>query len=146
MGNNGCLDCTAGTSLRTYLSEKLNCDPMRITKKFTGNASIGKKVFHPAPRGDPKILAEIEKSQAKLYLLYQNYQKWIADQQQEIARKSMAAVAISNASSFSDSTGLHQFSTTSSLSQLHGHKTNIQNEKAAITATWLEKAETLLST
>jgi len=42
--NNGCLDCTAGTSLRTYLSEKLNCDPMRITKKFTGDASIGKKV------------------------------------------------------------------------------------------------------
>ena len=46
--NAGYLDAPAGTTLRTYLSEKLQCDPMRITKKFTGDACIGKRVFHPA--------------------------------------------------------------------------------------------------
>ena len=40
--NSGYLRAPAGTTLRTYLSEKLNCDPMRITKKFTGDACIGK--------------------------------------------------------------------------------------------------------
>jgi len=48
--NIGFLDAPAGTTLRTYLSEKLHCDPMRITKKFTGDACIGKRVFHPAVR------------------------------------------------------------------------------------------------
>ena len=48
--NSGCLDAPAGTTLRTYLSEKLKCDPMRITKKFTGDACIGKRVFHPVIR------------------------------------------------------------------------------------------------
>jgi len=48
--NAGLLDVPAGTTLRTYLSQKLNCDPMRITKKFTGASCIGKRVFHP--RGD----------------------------------------------------------------------------------------------
>ena len=38
---------STGTTLRTYLSQQLHCDPMRITKKFTGQACIGKRVFHP---------------------------------------------------------------------------------------------------
>ena len=42
--NSGYLDAPPATTLRTFLSEKLQCDPMRITKKFTGDASIGKKV------------------------------------------------------------------------------------------------------
>ena len=42
--NSGYLDAPPGTTLRAYLSENLQCDPMRITKKFTGDASIGKKV------------------------------------------------------------------------------------------------------
>lgn len=46
--NAGYLNAPAGTTLRAYLSEKLHCDPMRITKKFTGEACIGKRVFHPA--------------------------------------------------------------------------------------------------
>ena len=48
--NAGFLNAPAGTTLRTFLSEKLKCDPMRITKKFTGDACIGKRVFHPAVR------------------------------------------------------------------------------------------------
>jgi hypothetical protein len=34
-------DCTEGTSLRNYLSGKLQCSPMRISKKFMG-CKIGK--------------------------------------------------------------------------------------------------------
>ena len=48
--NTGYLNAPPGTTLRSYLSDKLNCDPMRITKKFTGDACIGKRVFHPAVR------------------------------------------------------------------------------------------------
>lgn len=43
--NSGHLAAPAGTTLRTYLSEKLHCDPMRITKKFTGDACIGKVCY-----------------------------------------------------------------------------------------------------
>ena len=48
--NAGFLKAPPGTTLRSYLSEKLNCDPMRITKKFTGELAIGKRVFHPVAR------------------------------------------------------------------------------------------------
>jgi hypothetical protein len=60
--NSGFLNAPAGTTLRTYLSEKLQCDPMRITKKFTGEACIGKRVFHPAVRS-PSNVAAIDKAQ-----------------------------------------------------------------------------------
>ena len=48
--NSGFLDAPAGYTLRSFLSDKLQCDPMRITKKFTGDSCIGKRVFHPAVR------------------------------------------------------------------------------------------------
>lgn len=60
--NSGYLNAPAGTTLRSYLSEKLHCDPMRITKKFTGDACIGKRVFHPAVRC-PSNTAAIDKAQ-----------------------------------------------------------------------------------
>lgn len=60
--NSGYLDAPAATTLRTYLSEKLKCDPMRITKKFTGEACIGKRVFHPAVR-NPSNASAIDKAQ-----------------------------------------------------------------------------------
>jgi len=41
---NGILDdCEEGRTLRSYLSMKLNCSPMRISKKFAGQ-SIGKVI------------------------------------------------------------------------------------------------------
>lgn len=41
---NGTLsDCEDGTTLRAYLSKKLNCYPMRISKTFAGK-SIGKVI------------------------------------------------------------------------------------------------------
>ena len=54
----GLLPVAAGTTLRSYLSDKLHCDPMRITKKFTGASSIGKRVFRPV------ALATLEPSES----------------------------------------------------------------------------------
>ncbi|KAL7579115.1 hypothetical protein ACA910_019145 [Epithemia clementina (nom. ined.)] len=39
-----CLDCHVGVTLRTYLSQKLHCAPMRISKKFAGQG-IGKMIY-----------------------------------------------------------------------------------------------------
>jgi hypothetical protein len=41
----GLLPLTDGTTLRTFLSKLLNCDPMRISKKFVGGNCIGKVTF-----------------------------------------------------------------------------------------------------
>ena len=41
----GLLPLADGTTLRTFLSRLLNCDPMRISKKFVGSNCIGKQVF-----------------------------------------------------------------------------------------------------
>ncbi len=41
----GLLPLTDGTTLRTFLSKLLNCDPMRISKKFVGQNCIGKVGF-----------------------------------------------------------------------------------------------------
>ena len=41
----GLLQLPEGTTLRAHVAEKLGCDPMRITKKFTGAARIGKKIY-----------------------------------------------------------------------------------------------------
>jgi hypothetical protein len=60
--NSGFLNAPAGTTLRSYLSDKLQCDPMRITKKFTGDACIGKRVFHPAVKSASNT-ATIDKAQ-----------------------------------------------------------------------------------
>lgn len=62
--NSGFLNAPAGTTLRSYLSEKLQCDPMRITKKFTGDSCIGKRVFHPAVRSPSNAVA-IDKAQVR---------------------------------------------------------------------------------
>ena len=40
-----CLPLPEGMMLRAFLAKALQCDPMRITKKFAGNAAIGKQVY-----------------------------------------------------------------------------------------------------
>lgn len=66
--SNGTLAVERGTTLRSFLSAKLHCDPMRITKKFTGDACIGKRVFQPIPEGrmPPQALQAIQSSLAAL--------------------------------------------------------------------------------
>lgn len=41
----GALPLENGATLRAFLSKKLNCDPMRISKKFAGARCLGKQIF-----------------------------------------------------------------------------------------------------
>lgn len=50
----GKLPLAEGTTLRTFLSKVLNCDPMRISKKFVGKNCVGKQVF----RGSHSVAVE----------------------------------------------------------------------------------------
>ncbi|KAE8995486.1 hypothetical protein PF011_g16309 [Phytophthora fragariae] len=66
----GNLPLAEGTTLRTFLSKLLNCDPMRISKKYTGDQCIGKIIFRrredEVSKDDMenirKDLAELEKT------------------------------------------------------------------------------------
>lgn len=62
----GLLPIERGTMLRLYLSQKLNCEPMRITKKFTGGECIGKQVFRPC---SPTPESRVRMMQAQLELV-----------------------------------------------------------------------------
>ena len=61
----GMLTCPPGTTLRSYLSEKLHCAPTRITKKFVGAASVGKLVFRPCKQ-TPENVKEAQRVRAEL--------------------------------------------------------------------------------
>lgn len=64
-----------GITLRAYLANKLGCDPMRITKKYTGNACIGKRgrVYH----AETTVLNEedVMRAQEELEILEYNFRQ-----------------------------------------------------------------------
>jgi len=63
----GLLPLTDGTTLRTFLSKLLNCDPMRISKKFVGSRCIGKQVFRRRTADLNRLTPEqIQQSRAEL--------------------------------------------------------------------------------
>jgi hypothetical protein len=69
----GLLPLTDGTTLRTFLSKLLNCDPMRISKKFVGSNCIGKQVFRRRNADMNRLTPEqIQQSRAELseYVLH----------------------------------------------------------------------------
>lgn len=70
MFNRGRLQIPPGTTLRSYLSDKLNCDPMRITKKFAGATSIGKVVYQPSEATDRQLDQEESDELRRLELLF----------------------------------------------------------------------------
>jgi hypothetical protein len=92
--NSGYLPALPGTTLRSYLSETLQCDPMRITKKFTGEACIGKRVFHPAVRTATNAVA-MDAAQTELLQLEQRWRRRLELQQRESAKKAAAVVVAS---------------------------------------------------
>jgi hypothetical protein len=47
----GLLPLPEGVTLRALLSMQLHCSPMRITKKFPGDTSLGKKMYRRNPDG-----------------------------------------------------------------------------------------------
>lgn len=154
--NSGFLNAPAGTTLRSYLSDKLHCDPMRITKKFTGESCIGKRVFHPAVRCSSNAAA-IDKAQAELDALERRWRRRLEMQQRESAKKAAASAAAAAAAA-------------SGRSHMHGHINqgpvqqgavpsqvimqhpsvpvaggNVKQQAVAQTASWLDRANAVLS-
>lgn len=76
----GLLTLPEGATLRSYLADKLNCDPMRITKKFTGACCLGRRVYHlrDRPRASP---GEIEMVKAELDHLEQRFRLRVEHEQ-----------------------------------------------------------------
>jgi len=75
----GLLPLTDGTTLRTFLSKLLNCDPMRISKKFVGQNCIGKQVFRRRQQDLEKLSPEqIEVSRKELAELERKFLERVA--------------------------------------------------------------------
>lgn len=75
----GLLPLTDGTTLRTFLSKLLNCDPMRISKKFVGSNCIGKQVFRRRQQDMDRLTAEdIEQSRRELSELERRFLERVA--------------------------------------------------------------------
>ncbi|KAJ1434205.1 hypothetical protein B484DRAFT_478169 [Ochromonadaceae sp. CCMP2298] len=75
----GLLPLTDGTTLRTFLSKLLNCDPMRISKKFVGQNCIGKQVFRRRQQDLEKLTQEqIELSRKELAELERKFMERVA--------------------------------------------------------------------
>ena len=75
----GLLPLTDGTTLRTFLSKLLNCDPMRISKKFVGGNCIGKQVFRRRQADIDKLTPEqIEESRRTLSELERRFLERVA--------------------------------------------------------------------
>jgi hypothetical protein len=75
----GLLPLTDGTTLRTFLSKLLNCDPMRISKKFVGSNCIGKQVFRRRTADLNRLTPEqIQKSRTELSELERRFLERVA--------------------------------------------------------------------
>ena len=75
----GLLPLTDGTTLRTFLSKLLNCDPMRISKKFVGSNCIGKQVFRRRTNDLNRLTPEqIQQSRAELSELERRFLERVA--------------------------------------------------------------------
>eukprot|EP00519_Triparma_laevis_P001156 CAMPEP_0182514936 /NCGR_PEP_ID=MMETSP1321-20130603/36954_1 /TAXON_ID=91990 /ORGANISM="Bolidomonas sp., Strain RCC1657" /LENGTH=146 /DNA_ID=CAMNT_0024722261 /DNA_START=34 /DNA_END=470 /DNA_ORIENTATION=- len=61
----GLLTLPEGLTLRAYLAQKLNCDPMRITKKYAGASCLGKRVYHLCERS-PNTNSDMERAKVEL--------------------------------------------------------------------------------
>ncbi|OQR96270.1 hypothetical protein THRCLA_22016, partial [Thraustotheca clavata] len=82
-------DVTNGTTMRSWLSTKLRCCPMRISKKFVGEQSIGKRMFE---RNDLRIndMSEEEKQrrQAEVEKLHEDFcESWIREEKERLENK-----------------------------------------------------------
>ena len=75
----GLLPLTDGTTLRTFLSKLLNCDPMRISKKFVGSNCIGKQVFRRRTADINRLTSEqIHQSRVELSELERRFLERVA--------------------------------------------------------------------
>lgn len=70
----GLLTLPEGATLRSYLADKLNCDPMRVTKKYAGASCLGRRVYHFRDRPQPTI-QDIQYAKAELDFLEQRFHR-----------------------------------------------------------------------
>jgi hypothetical protein len=70
--NDGSLMASPGTTLRASLSERLHCDPMRITKKYSGDSCLGKRVFVPTNEQLSSVVVSKREKQAAAELAWKN--------------------------------------------------------------------------
>jgi hypothetical protein len=78
--NLGILSTKPGVTLRNYLSARLQCDPMRITKKYTGPSCIGKQIFQPRHESSSELdqeyigkrLGELEECERRFHAQLEN--------------------------------------------------------------------------
>ena len=64
----GLLPLADGTTLRTFLSRLLKCDPMRISKKFVGDKCIGRKVYRRRDESELQKLSPEDMEKTRLEL------------------------------------------------------------------------------
>ncbi|CAM9747726.1 unnamed protein product [Choristocarpus tenellus] len=83
--NLGVLQLPEGTTLRAYLAQKLECDPMRITKKFTGSNCLGKRVYHSCER-TLATFEEIKSANTELAELEANFRTQLEQSKERKAR------------------------------------------------------------
>jgi hypothetical protein len=67
-----------GATLRSYLASKLNCDPMRVTKKYAGASCLGRRVFQVRERQLPSAL-DIQLAKAELDMLEQRFKRRVEE-------------------------------------------------------------------
>lgn len=98
----GLLPLTDGTTLRTFLSKLLNCDPMRISKKFVGNNCIGKQVFRRRTAEINRLTTEeIQASQQELSELERRFLDRVAQTNRVKTSSNNAAPQTSSSTSAS---------------------------------------------
>jgi len=103
----GLLPLTDGTTLRTFLSKLLNCDPMRISKKFVGSKCIGKQVFRRRTADVNRLTPEqIQQCQQELSELERRFLERVA---QTNRVKSSSGSAPSNSASSAGSKSKGEF-------------------------------------
>ncbi|CAJ1946845.1 unnamed protein product [Cylindrotheca closterium] len=78
--NDGLLTLPEGSTLRGYLADRLNCNPMRITKKFTGACGLTRRVYHLHDRRNASP-AEVERAKAELNHLEQRFRMRVEQEQ-----------------------------------------------------------------
>ena len=101
----GLLPLTDGTTLRTFLSKLLNCDPMRISKKFVGSNCIGKQVFRRRTADLNRLTPDqIQKSRAELSELERRFLERVA-QTNRVKSNTMVTTAAAAAAAAAGATG-----------------------------------------
>ncbi|KAL7549819.1 hypothetical protein ACHAWF_017199 [Thalassiosira exigua] len=140
----GLLPLTDGTTLRTFLSKLLNCDPMRISKKFVGSNCIGKQVFRRRGADVNNLTPdEIERTRFELSELEKKFLDRVAQKKSSKAKggggrssmssksKSKSTGGAGGSSSGAPSSGGGGTSGGGGLSSALGGSSNSMNKSAA---------------